>query len=144
MRSVEVCLSPGLFQDVLTQGDFTVVLVDILRATTTICTAVANGVEAIIPVASHEEARRLEAEGLLVASEKDGAQLDFADFGTSAFSFTRDRVGGKTVVYCTTNGTRTLALAKGAGSIVIGAFVNISAVTGWLARQRRDVAGSTG
>ena len=62
-RSVEVCFSPGLFEDVVTTGDFVVVLVDILRATTTICTAVANGVEAIIPVATHDEARRLKAQG---------------------------------------------------------------------------------
>jgi 2-phosphosulfolactate phosphatase len=138
-RSVEVCFSPRLFQDILTKGDFIVVLVDILRATTTICTAVGNGVEAIIPVASHEEARQLKSEGFLVASEKDGVQLDFADFGNSAFSFTRDAIGGRTLVYCTTNGTRALEIAKGASSIVIGAFVNISAVREWLARQQKDV-----
>jgi hypothetical protein len=68
LRSVEVCFSPGLFQDVLTTSDFIVVLVDILRATTTICAAVGNGVEAIIPVATHEEARRLKSQGYLVAS----------------------------------------------------------------------------
>ena len=138
-RSVEVCLSPALFPDVLTTGDFVVVLVDILRATTTICTAIANGAEAIIPVASHEEARQLKSQGFLVASEKDGVQLDFADFGNSAFSFTRDAIGGKTLVYCTTNGTRALETAKSAGSIAIGAFINISAVTAWLAGQQKDV-----
>ena len=137
--SVEVCFSPGLFQDILTTGDFIVVLVDILRATTTICTAVANGVEAIIPVASHEEARQLKAQGFLVATEQDGVQLDFADFGNSAFSFTRDAIAGKTLVYCTTNGTRALEMAKGASSIAIGAFINISAVTEWLARQQKNV-----
>ena len=138
-KCVEVCFSPGLFQDILTKGDFIVVLVDILRATTTICTAVGNGVEAIIPVATHEEARQLKAKGFLVASEKDGIQLDFADFGNSAFSFTRDRIGGKTLVYCTTNGTRALEIAKSASSIVIGAFTNISAVTAWLARRQKNV-----
>jgi 2-phosphosulfolactate phosphatase len=138
-RCVEVCFSPGLFEYVLTKGDFVVVLVDILRATTTICTAIANGAEAIIPVASHEEARRLKSEGLLVASEKDGVQLDFADFGNSAFSFTRDSIGGKTLVYCTTNGTRALQMAKSASSLVIGAFINISALTEWLAREQKNV-----
>lgn len=138
-RSVEVCFSPALFDHILTTGDFVVVLVDILRATTTICTAVGNGVEAIIPVASHEEARQLKSQGFLVASEKDGVQLDFADFGNSAFSFTRDAIGGKTLVYCTTNGTRALEMAKSASSIAIGAFINISALTEWLARQRRSV-----
>ena len=138
-RSVEVCFSPGLFQDILTKGDFVVVLVDILRATTTICAAVGNGVEAIIPVATHEEARRLKSQGFLVASEKDGVQVDFADFGNSAFSFTRDAIGGKTLVYCTTNGTRALQIAKSASSIAIGAFINISAVTEWLAAQQKNV-----
>jgi 2-phosphosulfolactate phosphatase len=138
-RSVEVCFSPALFPDILTQGDFIVVLVDILRATTTICTAVANGVEAIIPVATHKEARRLKAKGFLVASEKDGVQLDWADFGNSALSFSRDAIEGKTLVYCTTNGTRALHIAGAAGSIAIGAFINISALTQWLARQQKDV-----
>ena len=137
--SVEVCFSPALFPDILTTGDFVVVLVDILRATTTICTAVANGVEAIIPVASHEEARQLKAEGFLVASERDGVQLDFADFGNSAFSFTKEAIGGKTLVYCTTNGTRALTMAKSASSVAIGAFINISAVTKWLAAQQKNV-----
>jgi 2-phosphosulfolactate phosphatase len=138
-KCVEVCFSPGLFEDILTKGDYVVVLVDILRATTTICTAVGNGVEAIIPVASHEEARQLKSEGFLVASEQDGIQLDFADFGNSAFSFTRDAIGGKTLVYCTTNGTRALGIAKSASSIAIGAFINISALTEWLARQQKNV-----
>ena len=138
-RSVEVCFSPGLFEDVVTTGDFIVVLVDILRATTTIVTAVANGVEAIIPVATHDEARRLKSEGFLVATEKDGVQLDFADFGNSAFSFTREAIGGRTLVYCTTNGTRALHMARGASSIAIGAFINISALTEWLAGQQKDV-----
>jgi 2-phosphosulfolactate phosphatase len=138
-RTVEVCFSPGLFPDILTTGDFVVVLVDILRATTTICTAVGNGAEAIMPVASHEETRRLKSEGFLVATEKDGVQLDFADFGNSAFSFTQEAIGGKTLVYCTTNGTRALETAKSASSIAIGAFINISAATGWLAEQHKNV-----
>ena len=138
-KPVEVCFSPGLFQDILTKDDFIVVLVDVLRATTTIITAVANGVEAIIPVATHDEARWLKSQGFLVASEKDGVQVDFADFGNSAFSFTSDAIGGKTLVYCTTNGTRALEIAKGASSIAIGAFVNISALTEWLAGRRKNV-----
>jgi len=138
-RCVEVCFSPGLFGEVLTKGEFIVVLVDVLRATTTICTAVANGVEAIIPVASPEEARRLKAEGYLVASEKDGIQREFADFGNSAFSFTKDTIGGRKLVYCTTNGTRALEIAKSASAIAVGAFINISALTEWLQVQQKNV-----
>jgi 2-phosphosulfolactate phosphatase len=137
--SVEVCFSPKLFPDIVTREDFVVVLVDVLRATTTICTAVGNGVEAIVPVATHAEAMRLKAEGYLVASEKDGVQLEWADFGNSAFSFTREAIGGKTLVYCTTNGTRALHVAKTASGVAIGAFTNISAVTGWLADREQNV-----
>jgi len=136
---VEVCFSPVLFPEILTRDDFIVVLVDILRATTTICTAVGNGVKEIIPVATLQEAKRLKDEGFLVASEQDGKKLDFADFGNSAFSFTREKIEGKTLVYCTTNGTRALEIAKGARQIVIGAFINISALTGWLTKQQKNI-----
>ncbi|MCX6243998.1 MAG: 2-phosphosulfolactate phosphatase [Bacteroidetes bacterium] len=136
---VEVCFTPRLFQDILTKDDFIVVLVDILRATTTICTAIGNGIEKIIPVATVEEARRLKEEGYLVASEQDGRKLDFADFGNSAFSFTREKIEGKTLVYCTTNGTRALEIAKSANQIVVGAFINISALTGWLLEKEKNV-----
>lgn len=138
-NSVEVCFSPRLFPDIVTTGEFAVVLVDILRATTTICTAIGNGAQAIVPVETLAEARRLKDEGFLVASEKDGVQLDFADFGNSAFSFTREAIGGETLAYCTTNGTKALHVAAGARVVVIGAFINISALTEWLARRRQNV-----
>jgi 2-phosphosulfolactate phosphatase len=136
---VEVCFTPRLFPEILTKDEFIVVLVDILRATTTICTAIGNGVKEILPVATLEEAKRYKDEGFLVASEQDGKKLNFADFGNSAFSFTRDKIEGKTLVYCTTNGTRALESAKGAGQIVIGAFINISTLTTWLAEREKNV-----
>jgi 2-phosphosulfolactate phosphatase len=138
-NTVEVCFSPKLFDSILTRGDFVTVLVDVLRATTTIVTAVGNGVEAIIPVATHDEARALKAEGYLVASEKDGVQLDWADFGNSAFSFTREAIGGRTLVYCTTNGTKALHIAGRVSTVAVGAFLNISALTEWLVTQGKDV-----
>jgi 2-phosphosulfolactate phosphatase len=132
LYTVEVCFSPALFRYILTKEDYVVVLVDILRATTSICAAFEQGVKAIIPVATPEEAKAYKENGYLVASEQDGKKLDFADFGNSAFNFTREAVGGKTVVYCTTNGTRALEIAKDAGKIAIGAFINLSALTRWL------------
>jgi 2-phosphosulfolactate phosphatase len=137
--SIEVVFSPKLFPDILTRDNYVVVLADILRATTTICTAFENGVKEIIPVSTTDEARKMKEKGFMVASEQDGLKLDFADFGNSAFSFTRDRVEGKTLVYCTTNGTRALEVAKGSEQIVIGSFINISALTGWLMRKKKNV-----
>ena len=139
MHTIEVCFSPKLFSEIITKNNFIVVLVDILRATTSICTAFANGVERIIPVGDLEEAREYKKRGFLVATEQDGKKLDFADFGNSAFSFTRENIGGKTLVYCTTNGTRALDMARTADSIVIGSFINLGALTEWLVSQDKNV-----
>ncbi|HTX87527.1 MAG TPA: 2-phosphosulfolactate phosphatase [Bacteroidales bacterium] len=137
-RTVEVCFSPKLFSEILTREPLTVVLVDILRATTSIVTAFENGVRSILPVATLDEARAWKAKGYPVASEQDGKKLDFADFGNSAFSFTRERVEGKTLVYCTTNGTRALEVARPAGEVVIGAFLNLEATADWLKSHDRN------
>jgi len=137
--TIEVCFTPRLFTEILTKENYVVVLVDILRATTSICTAFANGVERIIPVGDLEDARKYKERGFLVASEQDGKKLDFADFGNSAFSFTRENIGGKTLVYCTTNGTRALDTARKAGEIVIGSFINLSALVAWLTVRKKNV-----
>lgn len=138
-NTVEVCFSPKLFKEILTKGNFSVVLVDILRATTSLCTAFQNGVKSIIPVATLEEAKQLKEQGFLVASEQDGKKLDFADFGNSAFSFTPENVTGKTIVYCTTNGTRALEVAKTADQILIGSFLNLSALTERIIQQKKNI-----
>jgi dipeptidyl-peptidase III len=139
-HTVEVCFSPKLFSEILTTGEFIIVLADILRATTSICYAFMNGVERILPVATIEEARQKKDEGFLVASEQDGKKLDFADFGNSAFSFTREKVEGKALVYCTTNGTRALEVARESGNpIAIGAFSNLTALKEWLVLQDKNV-----
>ncbi|MEI7664157.1 MAG: 2-phosphosulfolactate phosphatase [Bacteroidota bacterium] len=138
-RCIEVCFTPKLFSDILAKDDYIVVLVDILRATTSICAAFENGVKSIIPVATLDEARAMKEKGFLVASEQDGRKLDFADFGNSAFNFTREAIGGKTLVYCTTNGTRALEIAKKSAKIAMGAFINLSALTGWLKCQDKNV-----
>jgi 2-phosphosulfolactate phosphatase len=138
-RTIEVCLTPKLFSEIQTREHFIVVLVDILRATTSICAAFENGVSTIIPVASLDQAKELKTKGFLVASEQDGKKLDFADFGNSAFNFSRDAIGGKTLVYCTTNGTRALEIARDAEKIAMGAFINLSALSEWLVTQDKNI-----
>jgi 2-phosphosulfolactate phosphatase len=136
--NLEVCYSPAVFKR-FENPEAIVVVVDVLRASSAICTAIANGAKNIIPVAEIEEARKYKQKGYLVAAERDGYVLDFADFGNSPFNFTRERVDGKTIVYSTTNGTRIINLASSAYLTVIGSFLNISALTKWLAGQGRDV-----
>jgi 2-phosphosulfolactate phosphatase len=116
-----------------------VVIIDILRATSAICSAFANGVKSIIPVESIGEAKDYKSRGYLVAAERDGIILDFADFGNSPFNFTRDKIEGRTLVYSTTNGTGIIKLASSAAYVVIGSFLNITALTGWLLEKDQDV-----
>lgn len=137
--TIEICFTPKLFGDIQTKDNYIVVLVDILRATTSICAAFENGVRCILPVATIEAAREMKSKGYLVASELDGKKLDFADFGNSAFNFTREAIGDKTLVYCTTNGTKALDIAKHAEKIAIGAFINLSALSAWLLEQQKNV-----
>jgi 2-phosphosulfolactate phosphatase len=137
-RKLETCFSPALYEPEL-HADSIVVIIDVLRATSAICTAFANGAASIIPVSGAEEAREYKKKGYLVAAERDGYVLDFADFGNSPFNFTRDKVEGRTIVYSTTNGTGIINLASSAHAIVIGSFLNISALEAWLISQEKDV-----
>ena len=135
---LEVCLSPALY-DKHADDKNLVVIVDILRATSSICAAIQNGVKSILPVATVEEARKMKNKGYMVASERDGYVLDFADFGNSPFNFTPEIVKGKEIVYSTTNGTRCIHKASHSKAVLIGAFLNISSLTDWLIQQDSPV-----
>jgi 2-phosphosulfolactate phosphatase len=137
-KNLEVCLTPSIFKR-FENKDAIVVIIDVLRASSAICTAFSNGALSIIPVAEISEAKKYKSKGYLVAAERDGYVLDFADFGNSPFNFTRDKVEGKTIVYSTTNGTRIIDLASSSYLSVIGTFNNLSAIADWLIGQDRDV-----
>lgn len=137
-RKLETCFSPALYEPEA-NSDSIVVVIDILRASSAICTAFANGAEAIIPVAEVDEARQYKTRGYLVAAERDGYVLDFADFGNSPFNFTKELVEGKTIVYSTTNGTGILNMASSAYLTIVGSFLNISAIVKFLAENERNV-----
>ncbi|MCW0481949.1 2-phosphosulfolactate phosphatase [Gaoshiqia sediminis] len=135
---LETCLSPAIYPKHADDGNI-VVVVDILRATSAICTAFHNGVKRIIPVSTVEEARKKKEEGYIVASERDGYVLDFADFGNSPFNFTAEKVRGKEIVYSTTNGTRCIHMASHSKEVVIGSFLNLTSLSEWLIRQDAPV-----
>ena len=137
-KNIEVCFSPALFRH-FRNPEAIAVIVDILRATSAIVTAFENGVERIIPVGTLEEARALKETGFMVAAERDGLVRDFADFGNSPYNFTRERVAGKQIVYSTTNGTQAIHVARDCIHVVIGAYLNFTALKNWIMRQERDV-----
>jgi 2-phosphosulfolactate phosphatase len=136
-RKLETCFSPALYRPD-EHLNSVVVIIDILRASSAICTAFANGAASILPVAEASEAREYKSRGYLVAAERDGFILDFADFGNSPFNFTRERVDGKTIVYSTTNGTGIINQASSASEVAIGSFLNLGALTDWIVRRKRD------
>jgi 2-phosphosulfolactate phosphatase len=137
-KKIEVCFTPAIFNS-FQDPKAIVVVVDVLRATSAICTAFMNGVQKIIPIGTVEEARDLKNRGYLVAAERDGFILDFADFGNSPFNFTVERVKGKTIVYSTTNGTQAINLANSCYKVTVGSFLNITALSRWLIQQQRNV-----
>ena len=136
---VEVCFSPALYSYKLTKTNFIAVVVDILRASTSICAALDHGVKEIIPVAGVEEARSYKENGFIVACERDGKVLDFADVGNSPSDFLHHSFEQATIAYSTTNGTRTIHHASDANAIVIGSFVNLSSLASWLSKQKSNV-----
>jgi 2-phosphosulfolactate phosphatase len=134
---IEVCFSPAVYHR-FHNDEANVVVVDILRATSAICTAFMNGAKSIIPVSTLEEAQQYKNLGYLVAAERDGLVKDFADFGNSPYNFTTERVKNKTIVYSTTNGTQAINVAKTAHKVIIGSFLNLSAVSDMLTIEKRD------
>jgi 2-phosphosulfolactate phosphatase len=114
----------------------TCVVFDVLRATTSMVTALANGASAIIPAAEIPESLELQARnpGSLLAGERDGLRIcaeltggvDF-DLGNSPREFTREKASGKSIVMTTTNGTRALRACASAHEVLVSAFVNLGA-----------------
>lgn len=138
MRKIEVCFSPALYP-YFENREAIVVVTDILRASSAICTAFMNGAERIIPVRTIEEAKEWKAKGYLVAAERDGFVKDFADFGNSPFNFTPERVKDRQIVYSTTNGTQAAQMASSGYRVLIGAFLNLGAVCDYAIESGRDV-----
>jgi 2-phosphosulfolactate phosphatase len=120
----------------------TVLVVDVLRASTTMIAALGNGCAGIVPVSDPDEAhRRARAigAGALVAGERKGLMIDGFDLGNSPVEMTRERVGGKTLVFTTSNGTKALLAAKAAAVIGIAGLVNLRAAGAWAHGHGRDV-----
>ena len=121
----------------------TVVVVDVIRATTTITEALANGAKSVLPTTSTEEAVRLATslgrEDTLLCGERKGAKVEGFDLGNSPREFTADVVRGKRLVMSTTNGTRAFVLGHEADLIFACALTNLGAVAAALTEAERIV-----
>ncbi|MCA9049787.1 MAG: 2-phosphosulfolactate phosphatase [Planctomycetaceae bacterium] len=168
-RPFSVHLLPNLFEPEAVRGGIAVIC-DILRASTTMTTALANGAEAVIACDSVEQAedqRRLLTRGNtvpatqsdqrvqsvsderqletrseakpLLGGERGGVKIDGFDLGNSPSDYSRETVAGRTIVFTTTNGTRALLRARAADSVLIGSFVNLSAICRRLQADQRPI-----
>lgn len=135
---LEVCLTPELLHlhDISEQ---IVVVIDIFRATSSICFGIENGVEAIIPVGSIAECESYRGSDFLLAAERNGEIVEGFHFGNSPFAYTSEKVKGKTIVLTTTNGTRAIHEAKNAHQIAVGSFLNLDALCNWLKESNRSI-----
>jgi 2-phosphosulfolactate phosphatase len=128
----------------LTPGDLpgrAIVVLDVLRATTTVITAIANGAKEVIPAATSEEAVRLasnlEKDGVLLAGERKSLKIEGFALGNSPLEMTPEVVAGKTIVLATTNGTPALVASQGGEPVLVGAPANFAALA---ARAREALA----
>lgn len=135
------CLSPALLK-LYDLNKTVVVIIDVLRATSTIATALQNGAKAIIPVDSVAECIRIGKQiDAITAGERDGQVAEGLEYGNSPFEYPETFIKGKTLVLTTTNGTKLLhmALDKGAPEIITGSFPNLSAVCTHLIKRNKNV-----
>lgn len=120
-----------------------VLVVDVLRASTTIVAALRSGCAGVVPVADPDEARRRAAAAppgqALLAGERKGEPIAGFDLGNSPLDVTPERVRGKTLILTTSNGTRALLAARPAARMAVAALVNLTAVTAWALEAGADV-----
>ncbi len=143
---LDVFLSPGE----LSPGDAmgrVVAVIDVLRASTSIATALFNGARTVIPVESADvaitRAKQFERSDVKLAGEMRMLPIPGFDLGNSPQSFTPEAIGGRTILFTTTNGTRALMSLQGARDVVVAGYVNHAAVSAMLrtaVRADTDVA----
>lgn len=135
---VRVCMSPALISNYDLTDQY-VVIIDILRATTSICVALDFGITHIVPVSSVAACASYHDQGYLCAAERDGLVVEGFHFGNSPFSFMDRGLAGSRLALTTTNGTQAIEAAQKARCVAIGAFSNITLLCHWLEQQAQPV-----
>lgn len=142
MLKIDLAFSPGELEK-KDLREKAVVVIDALRATSTMIVAFENGCSAFIPVLTVEEARKLAADrrdlDLLLGGERRALPVEGFHLGNSPRDYRPEKVKGKVVIMTTTNGTQALIAARGAAEVFIGAFLNLSALSHRLIGAGRDV-----
>ncbi|MFN0158258.1 MAG: 2-phosphosulfolactate phosphatase [Bacteroidota bacterium] len=139
---VELFFTPNQTDEMSLRGK-TVIVIDVLRASTTIATALRSGVKEIIPVATVESAVKISGnlfgDVILLGGERNGKMIEGFNLGNSPLEYTEERVKGKSVIFSSTNGSQAIVKARYAREMFVCGFINISVVTEYLRAARRDV-----
>ncbi|MEQ6358736.1 2-phosphosulfolactate phosphatase family protein [Thermoanaerobacter thermohydrosulfuricus] len=122
--------------------DKNVVVIDTLRATSVITTALYNGAKEIIPVSEVEEAielvKSLDKKTYLLAGERNSTKIEGFDLSNSPLEYTREKVENKTIIFTTTNGTKALKKVSLADNVILGCLLNASAVAKYIYTSNKD------
>jgi 2-phosphosulfolactate phosphatase len=129
--TIDVFFSPAVIDEASVEGR-TAVVIDVIRATSSLTEALANGARAIFPTVSTEEAVKLASslgrEDTLLCGERKGLKVEGFDLGNSPAEYTEEVVGGKQLVMTTTNGTRAFVAVEGAERVLAASYMNLTAV----------------
>jgi 2-phosphosulfolactate phosphatase len=140
MNKIEVIHTPALLPLYDLKGKV-VVVIDILRATSTMCVAFKTGVNKILPVASPDECLMFKEFDFIIAAERNAVKVPGFDMGNSPFEYENPFLAGKNIAFTTTNGTKAIKMAKQMGpeKILIGSFLNISALCRKIKESNKDL-----
>ena len=137
-KSISVCFTTNQFKNYADERS-TVVIVDLLRATSVISTVFECGISAVIPVKTLEEARRYkDVKDHIIAAERNTLPIEGFSYGNSPFHYINADVKGKTLVLTTTNGTKAIHLAK-EHKVITASFLNIDAVAKYLVNDNNNI-----
>ena len=137
MSSVDVCLTHQQLKNYLHQ-DKSVVVIDVLRATSTINTILFSGAKSVRPVESLEECMKLKEDGYIIMAERMGKKVEGFDYGNSPSKIERKIFEGRDVGIATSNGTKAIVKTKGSKITIISSFLNLSKVVEYLNTYKRD------
>jgi 2-phosphosulfolactate phosphatase len=140
---IDVFISSQSFQEEDLR-DKTVVVIDVLRASSTMVTALDHGAKGVIPVGDMGDASKisqnLDSPHYLLSGEKDGVKIEGYDLGNSPLDYSADRVESKTIIFNTTNGTKAIKRAGLAKEVAIGSFLNLNTIVEYLQPIENDIA----
>jgi len=138
---IDLSFSAGQFDD-LQLRDKNIVVIDVLRASSTITVALNNGAREVIPVASIESAVKISGslfgEVTLRGGERNGKTIEGFNLGNSPLEYNESAVKGKSIIYCTTNGSVAMAKSRYARTLIVGSFLNLTTVVDFMREENKD------